>query len=203
MHWFFSNAKKIGTFHLIFAAFAGMIGIVIFLFLFSEDLSTIVHITSNIFPVENGVQTEDLDTNTVECKEVGVQTEDIDNNAQSLDPISDIPQQTVDEGVQTSVKSLFTLFNEWLKELSGLGSEGVRTLSDSRIEEWMNNLEQSDSIPSTDENIPSNEENIPSTDESIPSNDEIGEGSGSNNQPLVEVSDLIYEETDFISDNSD
>jgi len=197
MHWLFStNAKKIGTFHLIFAAFAGMIGIVIFLFLFSEDLSTIVNITSNIFPAEVGVQTEDIDTNTVECKEVGVQTEDIDNNAQSLDPIGETPPQKVDEGVQTSVKSLFTLFNEWLKELSGLGSEGVRTLSDSRIEEWMNNIEQSDSLPS-------NDESIPSTDESIPSNDEIGEGSGSNNQPLVEVSDLIYEETDFISDNSD
>jgi hypothetical protein len=191
MHWLFSkNAKEIGTFHLIFAAFAGMIGTVIFLIYLNEDISTIVHITSNIFPVETGVQTEDLDTNTVECKEVGVQTEDIDNNAQSLDPISDIPQQQpVDEGVQTSVKSLFTLFNEWLKELSGLGSEGVRTLNDTRIEEWMNNLEQSESIPSTDE--------------SIPSTDEIGEGSGSNNQPLVEVSDLIYDDTDFISDNTD
>ena len=185
MHWLlFKIAKKIGTLYLIFAAFAGMIGIAytvvdIFTYIFSDNIFTAVHITSNI--VSN---------------EVGVQTEELVNTVSGLDSISETPQLEtpvvvphqqpihVDEGVQTSNKSLFSMFNEWAMELFGLDSSGVGTPHNSRVEEWLDNLDSSQSISSVDE---------------------ISEGFDSNNQPLVEVSDLIYEEpvdVDEISEGS-
>jgi hypothetical protein len=213
MYWlFYMIARKIGTLYLIFAAIAGMIGMAcigleIFGYFFSDIIPTTVHIYLNMFPNDVGVQTEDLvnavdsldpinnTSNTVVCHDVGVQTEDLVNTEDNLDPINEDPQHEtpvedqqpihVDAGAQTSIRSQFSEFKGWLMGLLGLDNSEIVTPTDVKVEEWLENLDSSQSNPSIDD----------ISDETDP------------NHPLVEVSDLFYdtpiEENNDGSDPSD
>jgi hypothetical protein len=98
-----------------------------------------------------------ISTTVPTFKEVGVQTESLVNTFQpNLDSISELPETVypvlqptilpdnlhVDVGVQTSTKSLYTMFKEWLRELFSINSSDlVRTPTDVRVENWIGNLD--------------------------------------------------------------
>jgi len=161
----------------------------IFTYTFYNNIFTTVHHSSN----------------TIVYKEVGIQTEDLElvNTMPSLDYINEIAESTVqdsyilhqqslhvdvglqtdilshvDVGIQTSARSLFSMFRDWLINQFHLKMDEVRSPANVRVEEWMEKLDPSQSIPSVDV---------------------ISEGSGSNIQELVEVSDLMYDVTDYAS----
>lgn len=88
--------------------------------------------------------------------EVGVQAESLVNTIQpNIDSISELPETIypciqpnvlpdnihVDAGVQTSTKSLYTMFKEWLNELFSINSSDIgKTPTDVRVENWIDNL---------------------------------------------------------------
>lgn len=96
-------------------------------------------------------------TPTVISKTVGVQTESLVNPVQpSIDSISELPETIypvlqptilpdklhVDVGVQTSTKSLWNLFKEWLNEVLSINSSDIGvTPTEVRVENWIGNLD--------------------------------------------------------------
>ena len=93
-------------------------------------------------------------SNTVLSNTVEVQA--LVNTVQpNIDSISELPETMypciqpnvlpdklhVDVGVQTSTKSLYTMFKEWLRELFSINSSDIRTPTEVRVENWIGNLD--------------------------------------------------------------
>lgn len=111
-------------------------------------------------------------SNTVEYREVGVQTESLVNTAPSTESISELSGSTN--------SFLWDLFQVWLKKLYGInGTDIVRTPTDVKVVNWLCKLNSSQSIPSSNEISGSSESNI---------------------QELVEVSDLIYDNSESVQE---
>lgn len=113
-------------------------------------------------------------SNTIVYKEVGVQTESLVNTVPCIQPNISPDRFHVDAEVQT--KSLWELIKEFInKFLDHNGSDLVRPPTNVRVKNWMSKLDPSQIKPASDE---------------------ISGSSDSNIQNLVEVSDLIYENSE-------
>jgi len=97
-----------------------------------------------------------INTTVPTFNEVGVQTESLVNTLQpNIDSISELPETLypvlqpnvlpdnlhVDVGVQTTTKSLYTMFKNWLRELFSINSSDIGiTPTEVRVENWIDNL---------------------------------------------------------------
>jgi hypothetical protein len=107
-------------------------------------------------------------TNTVISQTVVGQAESLVNTVQpNIDSISELPETIypciqpnvlpdnlhVDVGVQTSTKSLYTMFKEWLRELFSIHSSDIgSTPTEVRVENWIGHLDSTQLVSTNDIN---------------------------------------------------
>ena len=82
-------------------------------------------------------------------------SESLVNTLPSLDSISELPVATINHvnvGVQTESKTLWSLFKDWLRDVFSVNSSDVGSFGQTKVNNWINNLDSTQSIISQNVN---------------------------------------------------